>query len=170
MATETLPAGALPPHARSPRESEVLLAQMMLPTDANPYGNVHGGVIMKLADTAGGLAATRHCRRRVVTVTVDSMSFLHPVFVGDLVRLRACLTWTGRTSMEAEVTVEAEDVISGRVTTTSTAYLVYVALDDAGQPVPIPALKLETADDHRRWHEAEGRQAHRLSVRGSKER
>ncbi|HET7034446.1 MAG TPA: acyl-CoA thioesterase [Thermomicrobiaceae bacterium] len=164
MATETLQAGALPP--RSPRESEVLLAQMMLPTDANPHGNVHGGVIMMLADTAGGLAATRHCRRRVVTVTVDSMTFLHPVFVGDLLRLRACLTWTGRTSMEAEVTVEAEDVISGRVTTTSTAYLVYVALDGEGKPVPIPPLTLETADDRRRWREAEGRQAHRLALRG----
>jgi uncharacterized protein (TIGR00369 family) len=153
----------MPP--RSPAESEVTLAQMMLPTDANPHGNVHGGVIMMLADTAGGIAATRHCRRRVVTVTVDSMTFLHPVFVGDLVQLRACLTWTGRTSMEAEVTVTAEDTISGRVTTTATAYLVYVALDDEGKPAPIPPLRVESDGEREKWRQAEARQAHRLAVR-----
>lgn len=146
-------------------ESETTLAQLMLPTDANPHGNVHGGTIMKLVDNAAGIAATRHAHRRVVTVMMDSMTFLHPVYVGDLVMLQARLTWTGRTSMEVEVVVEAENVPTGRVTRTSTAYLVYVALDDEGHPCPVPPLLLETEEERRRWQEAEARHAYRLAQR-----
>lgn len=165
--TTTAPESSTDLTPRPVRDSEITLAQMMLPTDANPHGNVHGGVIMKLADTAGGLAATRHARSRVVTVTVDSLTFLEPVYVGNLLRLYACLTWTGRTSLEAEVRVEAEDVISGRVTRTSTAYLVYVALDAAGQPRPVPPLELTTEAERRRWEQAERRHRRRLAERGS---
>lgn len=149
----------------SPRpvsESETTLAQLMLLTDANPAGNVHGGTIMKLVDTAGGIAAARHAQRRVVTVMMDSMTFLHPVYVGDLVMLHARLTWTGRTSMEVEVVVEAEHVPTGRITRTSTAYLVYVALDDEGRPTPVPPLLVQTEEGRRRWEEAEARRARRL--------
>mgnify|MGYP001163169071 FL=1 len=149
----------------SPRpvsDSETTLAQLMLLTDANPAGNVHGGTIMKLVDTAGGIAAARHAQRRVVTVMMDSMTFLHPVYVGDLVMLHARLTWTGRTSMEVEVVVEAENVPTGRVTRTSTAYLVYVALDDEGRPTPVPPLLVRTEEERRRWEEAEARRARRL--------
>lgn len=154
------------PHAPRPvRESETTLSQLMLPTDANPHGNVHGGTIMKLADTAGGIAAMRHARCRVVTVMIDSMSFLEPVYVGDLVTIRARLTWTGRSSMEVEVTVEAEQVRTGRVTRTSSAYLVYVALDDDDHPCPVPPLLTETPEEQRRWQEAEARQAYRLAHR-----
>lgn len=137
----------------------------MMPSDANSQGNVHGGTIMKLVDTAGGIAAIRHARQRVVTVIMDSMTFLEPVYVGDLVTVRARLTWTGRTSMEAEVRVEAEKVASGVVTHTSTAYLVYVALDDDGQPCPVPPLELTTGEEHARWQQAEARRAYRLAVR-----
>lgn len=149
----------------SPRpvsDSETTLAQLMLLTDANPAGNVHGGTIMKLVDTAGGIAAARHAQRRVVTVMMDSMTFLHPVYVGDLVMLHARLTWTGRTSMEVEVVVEAEHVPTGRITRTSTAYLVYVALDDEGRPTPVPPLLVQTKEERRRWEEAEARRARRL--------
>ena len=163
--TETETTRPLDLTPRRVRDSEITLAQMMLPTDANPHGNVHGGVIMKLADTAGGLAATRHARSRVVTVTVDTMTFLEPVFVGNLLRLYACLTWTGRTSMEAEVKVEAEDVISGTVTHTSTAYLVYVALDEADQPRPVPPLALESDEERRRWEQAQRRHQRRMAER-----
>lgn len=154
---------------RKASDSDVTLTQLMLPTDANPHGNVHGGTIMKLADTAGGIAAARHARRRVATVMIDSMTFLHPVFVGDLVMTHARLTWTGRTSMEVEVTVEAENLATGTVTRTSTAYLVYVALDDADQPCPVPPLALETPEERRRWREAEARRAHRLAQRPPEE-
>ncbi|MBX6342544.1 MAG: acyl-CoA thioesterase [Thermomicrobiaceae bacterium] len=146
-------------------DSEVTLAQLMLPSDANPHGNVHGGTIMKLVDTAAGIAATRHARRRVVTLMIDSMTFLHPVYVGDLVTLRARLTWTGRTSMEVEVTVDAEKPTTGEVTHTSTAYLVYVALDDAGRPTPVPPLLLESEAERERWAAAEARHAYRLARR-----
>src|SRR5688572_32859163 len=91
---------ALPP--RDPSETAVTLAQVMLPGDANPSGNVHGGTLMKLADTAGGICACRHTRTRIVTVVMDSMTFERPVYVGDLVTVHARVTWVGRTSVETE--------------------------------------------------------------------
>ncbi|MGA7669304.1 MAG: acyl-CoA thioesterase [Nitrolancea sp.] len=146
-------------------ESETILAQVMMPSDANSQGNVHGGTIMKLVDTAGGIAAIRHARHRVVTVIMDSMTFLQPVYVGDLVTIRARLTWTGHTSMETEVRVDAENVASGVVTHTSTAYLVYVALDDEGNPCSVPALEMTTDEERARWQQAEARRAYRLAAR-----
>ena len=113
-------------------DSQVTLSQFMQPEHANALGNVHGGWIMKLSDEAGGLCATRHARRPAVTVAVDSLRFLSPVHVGDLVTFTAHLNWTGRTSMEVEVNVEAENLYTGQKTHTNSAYLVYVALDDAG--------------------------------------
>jgi len=151
--------------AREVHQSEVALAQVMLPSDANGQGNVHGGTIMKLVDTAGGIAAIRHARRRVVTVIMDSMTFLQPVYVGDLVTVRARLTWTGTSSMEAEVRVDAENVLTGRVTHTSTAYLVYVALDDDGKPCPVPPLRLTTDAERTAWTQAEARRVYRLAAR-----
>lgn len=150
---------------RGVSESEVTLTQLTLPSDANPHGNVHGGTVMKLVDTAGGIVASRHARRRVATVMVDSMTFLHPVFVGDLLMLTARLTWTGTTSMEVEVIVQAEQLTTGRVTHTSTAYVVYVALDENDQPCPVAPLRLESPDERRRWDEAAARRAYRLARR-----
>lgn len=86
-------------------ESMTVVSQFMLPTDANASGNVHGGSIMKLVDTVGGVVAMRHCRRRVVTARIDEMSFLHPVYVGDPVTVTACVNDVGRTSMEVGVAV-----------------------------------------------------------------
>jgi acyl-CoA hydrolase len=143
-------------------EDELTLAQVMLPEDANPRGNVHGGTLMKLADTAGGVCATRHARRPVVTVVIDSMTFEQPVYVGNLVVLNACVTWTGRTSIETEVSIEAEDVLSGQVRHISTAYFVYVATDDHGRPTPVRPLEVATAEQQRRWQDAERRRAIRL--------
>ncbi len=147
------------------QDSEVVLAQLMLPTDANPQGNVHGGTIMKLIDTAAGMCATRHARTFVVTAEIDSVTFLSPVFVGNLVTLRAHLNWVGRTSMEVEVCVEAENPLTGEITHTNSAYAVYVALDSAGRPVPVPRLLLETEEEQRCWAEAEERRAHRLAMK-----
>lgn len=114
---------------KRPSDSQITLTQLMGPTDANTLGNVHGGFIMKLCDEAGGMAATKHARRPAVTVTVDSMGFHSPVHIGNLMTVRAEVTWVGRTSMETRVVVTAENVISGAVTHTNTAYFVYVALD-----------------------------------------
>lgn len=149
-------------NARSSSESEIVLRQLMLPEHANPFGNVHGAWIMKLVDEAGGVAAMRHCRSRVVTKLVDQMTFDKPVHVGDLVHVDACLTWTGRTSLEVMVTVNAEKVLSGDVHRTNTAYLVFVALDIEGKPRPVPPLRLETPEQQARWDAAEHRRAARL--------
>jgi uncharacterized protein (TIGR00369 family) len=141
---------------------ELTLAQVMLPEDANPRGNIHGGTLMKLADSAGGVCATRHTRQRVVTVVIDSMTFEKPVYVGNLVVLHAEVTWTGRTSIETEVRIEAEDVLTGEVRRISTAYLVYVAIDDDGRPTPVRPLEVRTAEQHQRWQAAEARRSRRI--------
>ncbi|RME42341.1 MAG: acyl-CoA thioesterase [Chloroflexi bacterium] len=150
-------------------ESRTFMSQLMMPTDANPAGNVHGGTIMKLVDTAGGICATRHARRPVVTVVMDTMTFLQPVYVGHLVRLEAQVNWVGRTSLEVGVKVTAENVLTGDITHTSSAYLVYVALDEAGQPTPVPRLILQTDEERRRWEAAEARRERRLREKAAQE-
>lgn len=143
------------------KDSQVTLHQIMLPEHANFMGNVHGGVIMKMVDEAGGLCAMRHSQRPVVTVAIDSMTFHSPVHVGDVVSLEASLNWVGRTSMEVGVRVVADNPLTGECTHTNTAFLVYVALDDNQRPIPVPRLILETDEDRRRWAEAEQRQQRR---------
>ncbi len=149
--------------AKRAKDSDLTLAVGLNPADANPLGDVHGGVIMKLVDEAGGICAIRHARRPTVTVTMDSMTFLSPVRVGDLLTLRASVNWIGRTSIEVGIRVEAENVLTGEVTHTNSAYAVYVALDDEGRPTPVPPLILETEEDRRRWEEGAQRQEHRLA-------
>jgi acyl-CoA hydrolase len=134
----------------------------MLLYDANPTGNVHGGTIMKLVDTAGGLVAMKHSGRLCVTVRIDSMSFEAPVYVGDLVTVRASINAVGNTSMEVGVRVDSETLTSSETRHISTAYLVYVALGDDGRPTPAPPLSIETPDDARRQAEAKVRRQHRL--------
>lgn len=144
---------------------ELTLAQVMLPEDANPRGNVHGGTLMKLADTAGGVCATRHTRKRVVTVVMDSMTFEAPVYVGDLVMVRAQITWTGRTSIETEVSIRAENALTGEVRQISTAYFVYVAIDENGHPTQVESLAVKSAEQRRNWAAAEDRRARRIQDR-----
>jgi acyl-CoA hydrolase len=148
---------------KTPNASRISIAQLMHPEHANILGNVHGGWIMKLVDEAGALACMRHAQTRVVTVAVDSMVFREPIKIGDLVILNAEVTYTGQTSMEAEVQVIAENPITGERTHTNTAYLVYVGLDDEGHPTPIPALITETDEEKQRMEQAKKRQAHRIA-------
>lgn len=150
---------------KRPAESRVVLTQLMGPGDANPLGNVHGGVLMKLCDEAAGMAATKHARRPSVTVVVDSMAFHSPVQVGDLVTVSAEITWVGRTSMEARVVVNAENVLTGAITHTNTAYFVYVALGEDGKPTPVPSLICESDEERERFQRAEERQKYRLEQR-----
>jgi acyl-CoA hydrolase len=133
--------------------------------DANNSGNVHGGVIMYLCDEVAGIAAVRHSGRRVVTVAMDRMTFLHPVYVGHLVTVRATVNGAWRSSMEVGVRVEAEDIRSGEVTHTSTAYLTMVALDDEDRPTPVPPVAPEAPEDERRAREAQLRRDNRLAER-----
>lgn len=141
--------------------SRLVLAQVMTPLDANVYGNVHGGNIMRLADTAAGVVAIRHSEHNCVTASVDHFEFHAPVYVGNLVTLFASLNRVGRTSMEVGVRVEAEDPRTGKKTHTNSCYFTMVALGDDGRPVPVPRLVLETDDDRRRCDEATRRAARR---------
>jgi len=146
-------------------ESRVVLSMLLNPEHANTLGNVHGGVIMKLVDEAGALAAMRHSQSPVVTVAIDSMTFDEPIYVGNVVTLTAELTYTGRTSMEVRVSVVAEDPLTGSRFHTNLAYLVYVAIDRQGRPRLVPALCVETPEENLRFQEAEERQAERKKSR-----
>jgi len=148
--------------AKTVRASRISIAQLMQPEHANNLGNVHGGWIMKLVDEAGALACMRHAQRRVVTVAIDSFVFRLPIRTSDLVILNAEVTYAGRTSMEVEVQVIAENPISGQRWHTNTAYLVYVALDEAGLPTAVPPLITETEDEKRKLEAAKERQSRRL--------
>jgi uncharacterized protein (TIGR00369 family) len=143
-------------------DTSVVIAQMMIPQDANPAGNIHGGVIMKLIDTAAGVAASRHARSHVVTASIDRLDFHCPVYIGDLVFFRASINMVGRTSMEVGVKVESENLLTGEVRHTSSAYLTYVALDANGRPHEVPPLILESEEDIRRNREAKTRRETRL--------
>jgi uncharacterized protein (TIGR00369 family) len=145
-------------------DSRVTLSALMGPQNANGHGNVHGGVIMKMVDEAGALVAMRHARTPVVTVAVDSMTFMKPIYVGNLVMCHAELTYVGRTSMEVRVEVISEHPLSGTSTRTNTAYLVYVALDENGHPTTVPDLIYETQEEQTRADEARERQAYRKRI------
>lgn len=138
------------------------MSRTMLPSDANPYGNVHGGEVMKLIDAVAGAAATRHARARVVTARIDELSFLAPVYVGHLVTAKASVNHVGKTSMEIGVRVEAEDMLTGNVVHVASAYLVFVATDERGRPMPLPALVAGTEDERRRMTAAEKRRSMRV--------
>ncbi|NDJ86331.1 MAG: acyl-CoA thioesterase [Chloroflexi bacterium] len=148
--------------SKTPTGSAVTLGRLMGPQDANSLGNVHGGVIMKMVDEAGALAAMRHSGGPVVTVSIDTMSFQKPIYVGQLVVLRAELTYAGKTSMEARVEVQAENPFqAGDITHTNLAYVVYVAIDSDGKPRTVPPLEAENEAQALRMEQAGKRQAFR---------
>jgi uncharacterized protein (TIGR00369 family) len=142
--------------------SRVIISQLMQPENANLLGNVHGGHIMKLVDEAGALACMKHSRQRVVTVVIDRMTFKHPIRIGDLVTINAEVSYVGSTSMEAEVVVRAENPTTGEQWHTNTAYLVYVALTEAGKPTRVPPLMAENDAERARMEAGAARQQYRL--------
>lgn len=151
------------------KESSVTISHVMMHQDVNRAGNVHGGVIMKHIDTAAGLVATRHARCNTVTASIDSLDFYHPVFVGDLLTLKASINMVGKTSMEIGVRAETEDVLTGKVRHTASAYLIFVALDENGRPKEAPPLILESQEEKRRNREARARRKVRLAEKRKKE-
>ncbi|MBD3215266.1 MAG: acyl-CoA thioesterase [Candidatus Lokiarchaeota archaeon] len=148
--------------ARTVSESQTQIAQLMMPEDANPAGNVFGGVILKLIDQAAGIVASRHTHRNCVTASIDQVSFLNPAYVGNVVFVKASLNYVGNTSMEIGVRAEDECLLTGNRGYIASAYLTYVALDENDQPVKVPNLILETAEQKRRWKEAEQRKKERM--------
>jgi acyl-CoA hydrolase len=147
------------------KESCITTSYVMMPEDANPAGNVHGGVIMKHIDTTAGVVAFRHTRCNAVTASIDRLIFHYPVFIGDLLTLRASLNMAGKTSMEIGVRVEAENLLTGDVRHTASAYLTFVGLDNTGRPTEIPPLILETEEERRRNQQALSRREVRLAER-----
>jgi len=150
-------------------ESSVIMVQPMSPQDANPAGNVQGGIIMRLIDEAGSIVARRHSRMNTVTASVDRIDFVNPVYIGDVLTIKASLNLVGRTSMEVGARVEAENPLTGEIRHTALAFLTYVALDNNKRPTEVPPLILETEEDKRRNKEAAARREIRLRERGKKE-
>jgi acyl-CoA hydrolase len=141
------------------------MVQVVLPNDANPLGFILGGTVMHLIDITGAIAAHRHARAAMVTAAVDGLQFLHPIKVGDLIILHARVTAAFRTSLEVEVEVYSEAVLTGERQRTSEAFLTFVAVDEQGRGVAVPPLLLETEEDRQRAAEAAARRAVRLAAR-----
>ncbi|TLX83003.1 MAG: acyl-CoA thioesterase [Thaumarchaeota archaeon] len=150
---------------KSPEESKAEMTVRMFPSEANPAGNVFGGEILKQIDLISGLVAQRHARTNTVTASIDRVNFLKPVYVGNALILSARLTYVHRSSMEIEIRVEAEDLITGIKTLTNTAYVTAVALDNDGKTAGVPPLLIETEDDKARFTEGEQRMIQRLKER-----
>ena len=145
-------------------ESATEMAEVVLPNDANPRGDILGGKVMHLIDIAGAIAAHRHARSQVVTVSVDNLDFLYPIRVGQLIILRSHVTRAFRTSMEVEVKVYLEDYLTGERRQTSSAFVTYVALDAEGNPKEAPPVIARTSEEKRRYREALVRRRHRLTL------
>ena len=138
-----------------------------MPQDANIQGNVYGGTIMKLMDEIAGSVAALHARKNVVTASVDQMSFYEPVYIGNLLMLKASVNFVGKTSMEVGVRIEARDLRTGKTLHTGSSYLTFVALDKSGKPTEIAQIIPETPDEKRRFEEAGARRQRRLSLQQS---
>jgi acyl-CoA hydrolase len=151
--------------AKRPSDSQTETVQVVLPNDANPLGYILGGTVMHLIDIAGAIACHRHTRSLLVTAAVDGLQFLHPIKVGDLIILRARVTAAWTTSLEVEVQVFSEEILTSVRRMTSLAYLTFVAIDRDNQRVKIPGLILETDEDRQKAREAEIRRAARLQAR-----
>lgn len=152
------------------KNSQVEMIEMVFPNDANPLGNIFGGRVMQLIDIVGSISAMRHARLSVVTASMDQLDFKKPVKVGEVLILNASVNFVGRTSMEVGVKVMAENPLTGNRHHTSSAYLTYVAIDSAGNPVTLPEIVPETEEEKRRFSEAQVRRNHRLEVRASKQK
>jgi uncharacterized protein (TIGR00369 family) len=147
------------------RDSSVTVVQHMTQQDANLAGNVHGGTIMKLIDNTAGIVAARHCGSNVVTASIDRIDFHFPVFVGDLLRITGSINFVGKSSMEIGVRIESENMFTGEVKHTGSAYLTFVSMDAHGKPAAVPPILFETEDESRRNCEAQVRRKNRLAER-----
>ena len=141
-------------NSKTVTETRIITSYTLEPKDANPAGNVHGGVIMKYIDTTAATVASRHARSNAVTASIDRMDFHNPAFIGELLTLSASINLAGKTSMEIGVRAEAENLFTGEVRHIASAYLTFVSLDVAHKPKPIPGLILETDEERRRNQQA----------------
>lgn len=142
--------------------SEVTMTELVLPSHTNALSSVFGGVIMSWIDIAAAISAQRHCKSSVVTASIDALNFEAPVYAGWIVNLKAKVNYTGRSSMEVGVRVDAENTSTGERFRTASAYLTFVAINSEGRPIEVPELELESADDIRRHNQAKIRRESRL--------
>jgi acyl-CoA hydrolase len=161
---------AAPLQPRTVRESEHETSELMMPQNANLLGHVFGGVILGMMDKTAAISAFRHARSACVTVAIDRVDFREPIYVGDLVIMKGCVNFVGRTSMEVGVRVEAENLITGRRRHTNSAYLTFVAVDRNGRPIQVPPLVPKTPEEMRRYAAGEERRRRRLEERTAQER
>ena len=150
---------------KSPEESSAEVIVRMFPSDANPAGNVFGGEILKHIDMVAGIVAQRHCQSNAVTVSMDSVNFIKPVFVGNVLKLNARINYIHNSSMEIEVKAEAEDIVTGIRTVTGTAFVTFVSLNKNGKPIHAPKLLLKTDEDRKKFEEGKIRMEMRLKNR-----
>src|SRR6195952_5558965 len=148
-------------------ESATEMVQVVLPNDANPLGFILGGTVMHLIDIAGAIACHRHTRSLLVTAAVDDLQFLHPIKVGDLIILRSRVTCAFTTSLEVQVDVYSEEILTGQQQLTSRAFLTFVAIARDGARVLVPPLVLETDEERQVADEAQVRRAERLRKRAT---
>jgi acyl-CoA hydrolase len=142
------------PGAKSPSESQLTTARLMMPMDANVLGNVFGGAIMRYMDEVAAIVAWRHAGTNCVTASIDRMNFYAPVFVGNVLTLKAAVNYVGNTSMEIGVRIEAHDLRTRKTAHTGSCYLTYVAIDNEGRPTSIPKLKPTTPEEKKRFQQA----------------
>jgi len=149
---------------RSPTGSESLVSELMMPHQVNNHGHVFGGVVLSMVDRVAGVASMRHSGRPCVTVSFDRVDFKEPIFTGEVVTCKARVNFVGRTSMEIGVRVEAENLFTRELRHTNSCYLTFVSLGANHRPVPVPALKLETEEDRRRFREGQKRRDARIAL------
>jgi acyl-CoA hydrolase len=145
-------------------DKAVLMTELVLPSHTNAQGTIFGGVVMSWIDIAGAIAAQRHARNPVVTVSVDYLGFIVPIKIGYVVQVRANVTYVGRTSMEVEILVDAENANTGEKRRATQAYLTYVAVDEFGRPKKVPPLVPKTPSEKLRYQEAEQRRQKRIEI------
>jgi acyl-CoA hydrolase len=143
--------------AKKVSESALTTVRLMMPTDANIMGNVFGGAIMRYMDEVAAIVAFRHAGKNCVTASIDRMNFYAPVYVGNILIMKASVNYVGTTSMEIGVRIEAQDPVTGRTHHTGSCYITYVALDEQGRPTPIPKVIPVTEEEKRRYKQAMAR-------------
>jgi acyl-CoA hydrolase len=156
--------------SKAPSESSVEMREMVMPNNTNALNTVFGGTVMSWIDIAAAMVAARHCARPVVTAHIDDIDFIAPIKVGYHVLIQASMNYVGRTSMIVGVKVTSENPYTGEVRKTTKAYLTFVALDDLGRPIEVPALTPETDDDIRRYENAKLRVEHKKAFRDTQKK
>ena len=149
-------------------ESEVIMQHAPMPDETNISGSLHGGNLLKLIDTAGGIAASRHARSRVVTASLERLDFLAPINLGELITLRACLNMTGTSSMDVRVEADTENFLTGEKRRVAECFLTYVAVDQAGKPVAVPPLRISTPEEKACHEAALERRRYRTSLKSNR--